>query len=110
VCLVQPTQIEAIFTFDEETEAFEARIFPTIAVGDKTLSTEDGLPVGDIYWKRWGQSQINGEEYVEFDDATLREMLGDVYLTLALNARKRVQVIGVHTIADYTAGLDMSNF
>jgi hypothetical protein len=110
VCLVQPKEIEAIFTFDEEMQIFEARLFPKIPAGDKTLSVEDGLPVGDIYWKRWGQTQLNGEEYVEFDDATLREMLGDVYLTLALNARKRVQVIGVHTIADYTAGLDMSNF
>lgn len=108
ICLVQPVEIEAVFSNDEETGIFEARMFPKIKVGEKTLSTEDGIPVGDIYWKQWGKTQFEGEEFL--DDATLREMLGDVYLTLALNAKKRVQVIGVHTIADYAAALDMSTF
>lgn len=108
LCLVRPDHVDAVFSFDEETERFEARLMPTIIIGGRKLSSEDGVPVHDVYWKAWGRQQLGDKEFDQIDDATLRGELGDLYLTLGLNARGKVQIIGVHTVPDYTAGLDLS--
>lgn len=102
LCLVKPDTIEAIFSFDEETERFEARLIPRIG----RLYAEDGVPVFDPYWLQWGRAYLGDKEFDQIDDAALHEMLGDMYLTLALNARGRAQVIGVHTIPAYPLAVD----
>lgn len=106
VCLVRPDNVEAVFSFDEETERLEARLMPTLVVGEKRLRSEDGIPVYDPYWLKWGHSQLGDSEFVQIDHANLHELVGDMYLTLALNARKRVQIIGVHTVPNFTLTVD----
>ena len=102
LCLVKPDTLEAVFSFDEETERFEARVMPRIG----KLHSEDGLPVFDPYWLAWGRSFLGDKEFDQLDDAALRELVGETYLTLALNARGRTQVVGVHTIPNYQLTVD----
>lgn len=102
LCLVQPDTLEAVFSYDEELDRFEARLMPRIG----RLHSEDGVPVFDPYWRAWGRQQLGTEEYIEFDHAQLQEMLGQIYLTLSLNARGKAQVIGVHTTPAYQIDLD----
>lgn len=102
VCLVRPDSLEAVFTYEAELEKFEARLFPEIG----KLHTPDGLPVYDPYWQRWGRERLGDEEFLQFDAAELREQVGEVYLTIGLNARGGVQVLGVHTVPAYEVTVD----
>jgi hypothetical protein len=104
VCLIRPDTVEALFSFDEETERFEARLMPRIG----RLYSEEGVPAVDPYWRAWGQQQLGEEEYLEIDHDTLHGMVGDIYLVLALSARGRPQVIGVHTVPAYQLATDES--
>lgn len=102
ICLVKPDYVEAVFSYDAETEKFEARLMPRIG----GLYSEDGVPVFDPYWLQWGHDYLGDKEFDQIDDNTLRSMLGDIYLTLSVNARGRVQIIGVHTIPAYALNVD----
>ncbi len=102
LCLVKPDTLEAVFSYDEETERFEARLMPRIG----KLYSEDGVPVFDPYWLAWGREFLGDKEFDQIDDEALHAMLGETYLTLALNARGRAQVIGVHTIPNYPLTVD----
>lgn len=104
LCLVQPETVEAVFTFDAETERFEARLMPRIG----KLYSEDGVPVADLFWRLWGQQLMGEEEYLELDDAALRAAVGDIYLTLGLGPRGGPLVVGVHTVPNYPLTLDDS--
>ncbi len=97
LCLVQPSSVEALFSYDEETERFEARLMPRIG----RLYSEEGVPVFDPYWRTWGQQQLGEEEYLEIDHDTLHSKVGEIYLVLSLGARGKPQIIGVHTIPAY---------
>ncbi|HEX6287814.1 MAG TPA: hypothetical protein VFZ66_01415 [Herpetosiphonaceae bacterium] len=97
VCLVRPDTVEALFSYDEEAQRFEARLMPRIG----RLYSEEGVPVFDPYWRKWGQQQLSEEEYREIDHDTLHGIVGEIYLVLGLGARGRPQVIGVHTIPAY---------
>lgn len=92
LCLIKPESVEAVFTRDGETERFEARLI--FSVG--RLRNEDGLPVGDVFWRAWGSDQLGDEEYVEFDEAALQAEFGDLYLAIGLGPRGGPLVIGVH--------------
>lgn len=102
VCLVKPDVVEAVFSFDEETERFEARLFPRFG----KLQSPDGVPVYDPYWLKWGREHLGDQEFVQLDEAELRAAVGEMYLTLGLNARGRAQVIGVHTVPNYPLTVD----
>ena len=102
LCLVQPETLEAVFSYDVETERFEARLMPRIG----RLHSEDGVPVADLFWRAWGQQQLGDEEYLELDDAALREMFGEIYLTLGLGPRGGPLVLGVHTVPNYPLTID----
>lgn len=102
LCLVQPDALEAVFNYDAETERFEARLMPRVG----KLHSEDGVPVADLFWRAWGQQQLAEEEYMELDDAALREMFGDIYLTLGLGPRGGPLVLGVHTVPNYQLTID----
>lgn len=102
LCLVQPDTLEAIFSYDAETERFEARLMPRIG----KLHSEDGVPVADLFWRAWGQQQLGEEEYLEMDDAALRAAFGEMYLTLGLGPRGGPLVLGVHTVPNYPLTID----
>ncbi len=104
VCLVRPDEVEAVFSYDAEIEQFETRLFPRIG----KLKKEDGVLVYDPYWKRWCRVQLGDEEYIHYDHAELRELVGEMYLTIGLNARGGVQVLGVHTVPAYQVTVDDS--
>ncbi|WP_217562715.1 hypothetical protein, partial [Streptomyces sp. GbtcB6] len=78
LCLIKPDSVEAVFTRDEETDRFEARLIFNVG----RLRNEDGLPVGDVFWRAWGSDQLGDEEYVEFDEAALQAEFGDLYLAI----------------------------
>jgi len=92
LCLLKPDQVEAVFTRDPETERFEARLIFSV----ERLRNEDGLPVGDLFWRAWGSEQLGDDEYIEFDQAALDEHFGELYLTIGLGPRGGPLVIGVH--------------
>lgn len=102
LCLVRPDTVEAVFSYDAETERFEARLMPRIG----KLYSEDGVPVADLFWRAWGRQQVGEQEFLEFDDAALREVFGEIYLTLALGPRGGPLVIGVHTVPNYELTID----
>lgn len=102
VCLLKPDTIEAVFTFDAETERFEARVFPRFG----RLKSDDGVPVFDPYWQAWGMQQMGDEEYLELTAEQIAATLGDIYLTIGLNARQRAQVLGVHSVPGYSVSID----
>lgn len=102
LCLVRPDEIEAGFGINLETEQFETHVFPRI--GD--IESDDGFKVYDPYWKRWCFDQLGDNEDLHYDNAALRELVGEIYLTIGLNARGVVQVLGVHTIPAYEVTVD----
>jgi hypothetical protein len=102
VCLVRPDEIEAIFSYDEELDRFEARIIPRIG----RLYSEDGVPVADMYWRVWGRQQLGDKEFEQIDDAGLRALLGDIYLTIGLGPRGGPLILGVHTVPAYQVDLE----
>ncbi|MDP9314972.1 MAG: hypothetical protein M3R24_29580 [Chloroflexota bacterium] len=102
LCLLKPDSVEAVFSYDAETERFEARLMPRIG----GLYSEDGIPVFDPFWLQWGRDYLGDKEFDQIDSDDLRRMLGEMYLTLALNARSRVQIIGVHTVPNYALNVD----
>jgi len=102
LCLVRPDDIEAVFSYDSEIQQFETRLFPRIG----KMNKEDGVQVYDPYWKRWCRDQLGDEEYMHYDNAELRELVGEIYLTIGLNARGGVQVLGVHTVPAYEVPVD----
>lgn len=102
LCLVKPDSLEAVFSYDEEADRFEARVMPRIG----KLHSEDGVPVFDPYWLAWGRNFLGDKEFDQLDDDQLRALVGETYLTLGLNARGRAQVIGVHTLPAYTLAVD----
>jgi hypothetical protein len=102
LCLIKPDTVEALFARDPETERFEARLIFTVG----RLRNEDGLPVGDLFWRAWGAHQLGDEEYIEFDQATLEAELGPLYLAIGLGPRGGPLVIGVHPTINYHIGLE----
>ena len=102
LCLVKPDQIEAVFTRDPETERMEARLIFTVG----RLYNEDGLPVGDLFWRAWGAEQLGDEEYLELDQAELEAQFGEIYLAIGLGPRGGPLVIGVHPTITYHADLE----
>lgn len=106
ICLVKPSAVEAIFSYDEEIERFEARLILTIETASKPLRSEDGIPVFDPFWLAWCRGQLGDKEFDQIDHPTLQALVGEVYVTLSLNARGRVQVVGVHSVPNYTLIVD----
>jgi hypothetical protein len=102
LCLIQPDTVEALFARDPDTERFEARLIFTVG----RLRNEDGLPVGDLFWRAWGTQQLGDEEYMELDQATLEAELGTLYLAIGLGPRGGPLVIGVHPTINYHTLLD----
>ncbi|HSH80821.1 MAG TPA: hypothetical protein VLA19_20010 [Herpetosiphonaceae bacterium] len=104
LCLVRPDHLYAIASFDEETGKFEARL--ALHIG-RLRSNEEGILVGDIYWRALMRAWLGENEYLEFDDEQLRAELGEIYVVIALG-RKAPVVIGVHTVPEYDVTLDES--
>ena len=104
LCLVRPDRIEAVFSYDEETERFEARLMPRIG----RLYSEDGVPVADLFWRLWGQQQLADQEYLDLDHDALHQLVGEIYITIGLGPRGGPLVLGVHTIPGYRLDIDDS--
>lgn len=102
LCLIKPDGLTAVFTRDPETERFEARLI--FSVG--RLRNEDGLPVGDLFWRAWGTQQLGDEDYMELDQAMLEAEFGPVYLAIGLGPRGGPLVIGVHPTTTYRVDVD----
>ncbi len=97
LCLVQPQSLTALFTRDPDTERFESRLIFNVG----RLRNEDGLPVGDIFWRAWGSQQLGDEEYQEYDQEMLEAEFGPIYLTIGLGPRGGPLVMGVHPSINY---------
>lgn len=102
LCLIKPNTVEAIFTRDPETERFEARVIFTV----DRLRNDDGLPVGDLFWRALGNERLGDEEYLELDQTELEAEFGEIYLAIGLGPRGGPLVIGVHTTINYQTMLD----
>ncbi len=103
LCLVRPDYAHAIISFDEDTGRFETRI--ALVVG-KLRSNEEGIAVGDIYWRALARTWLGDEPYIEIDDADLQSRLGDMYLVIGLNRKSNPLILGVHTVPPYAATID----
>ena len=102
LCLVKPDYLHVIVTLDEESGRFESRL--ALHIG-KLRSNEEGVPVGDIYWRALTRQWLGDNGFEEFDDAQLRSQLGEIYVVVALG-RKGPIIIGVHTVPEYEVTLD----
>ncbi len=103
LCLVRPDYAHAVISYDEDTGRFETRI---ALVAGKLRSNEEGIAVGDIYWRAMARTWLGDEPYIEVDDTDLQARLGDMYLVIGLNRKSNPLILGVHTVPPYEATLD----
>ncbi len=106
LCLVQPDELHATFSVDEETGKYEARIL--FGVGD-IPARGAGLLVTDVYWRAFGRQFVAEEPFAEFDAAELHAQVGAMFLAVGLNSKRVHQIIGVHSVPEYAAELDAAD-
>jgi hypothetical protein len=96
LCLVQPTALEACWSYDSYNGHYEARM--AFHVGGFATG-ERGIPVTDLAWPL-GRAWLRGAEHLRLDDTALRERIGDVYLAVGrgrtFEGRHWPLVVGVH--------------
>ncbi len=116
LCLVRPDNMTAIVEYDEETSHFDAKFFVRIASGQlrddgtpKYLTSKEDIIVTDIYWRALMREWLGEEEFVEFNEAELKERLGEIYLVLGLSPKGGPRVLGVHSVPAYEATIDAEN-
>lgn len=103
LCLVKPDDLEATFSLDEETGAYEARL--VIHIG-RLHSSDQGVLVTDLYWRAWGRQQLGDEPFAEYDATALREHWGDLFVVIGLNRKGAPVVVGVHPAQGAPVELD----
>lgn len=115
LCLVQPDTITAIIEYDEETGHFDAKFSVRVASdqlredGTPKYLTKEDIIVTDIYWRARMREWLDTEEFMELNEAELKEEFGDIYLVLGLSPKGGPRVLGVHSVPAYEATIDPEN-
>ena len=116
LCLVRPAHLTAIIERDEETGHFGAKFAIAIPSGHfhedgtpKYLRSKEDVVVTDIYWRALMRTWLAGEEFMEVDDAELRERLGEIYVVVGLSPKGGQRILGVHTVPEYDVTLDQED-
>jgi hypothetical protein len=109
LALFEPSDVEAVFTMDDYSGKYEARV--------RTPETgERPLPVTDIKWRALGRSLLGGAGgTLKMSASELRDRLGAERVFVALGLGRLYEgrhwplVIGVHAWPDYQARIDYRN-
>ena len=118
LCLLRPDHVWASFTLDSYSGKYEARLgFQLAGLDDDADRSPRGLPVTDVKWRALGRRWLgeDGGNRLALDGDALAERLpsGEVYLAVGLSRTYQGQnwplVIGVHTMPDYQAAVDVDN-
>lgn len=103
--LFEPKDIEAIFTMDNYSGKYEARL-KIPEMGSRTL------PVTDIQWRALGRRMIGRNEHLSLQSDEIRTQLGAKRAFVALGLGRLYEgrhwplVVGVHTWPDYKSDID----
>jgi hypothetical protein len=118
LCLLRPDRVWASFALDAYSGKYEARLGFQIGgsnCGEATGSPR-GLPVTDVKWRALGRTWLGnrgGRLALDGDELAERLAAEEVYLAVGLGrlyqGRTWPLVIGVHTVPDYEAAVDVAN-
>jgi hypothetical protein len=124
LCLIQPRNLCAHFSLDAYSAKYEARMSFELMESSqqgqparKPWRTDArGIPVTDLKWRALGQSWlagIGGQLALQDADICKRIEADALYLTIGLSrtwqGRCWPMVVGVHTVPDYEAPIDLSS-
>jgi hypothetical protein len=116
LCLVQPEQVWAQFSLDAYSGKYQARMGFALAdhANHPQASSQRGIPVTDIKWRALGRTWMGPKGgLLTLDQQVLHKRLNadKIYLSLGLSRSWKSEywllVVGVHTIPDYTATIDL---
>jgi hypothetical protein len=117
LCLVKPDWIRGCFRLDAYSGKFEARL--GFALGPRTYRgshAKGGFPVADLRWRALGRAWLPEEGgWTEFDGGDLEARYGiqELFLAVGLMPSYRGDhwptIIGVHTVPNYQATVDLDN-
>lgn len=116
LCLVHPEEVWANLAVDSYSNKYEARMgfrLPGDANSPRATN-QRGVSVTDLKWRALGRAWLAGEQRaLTLGHANLLERLhaDDIYLTVGLSRSWQDQywplVVGVHTVPDYEATIDI---
>lgn len=116
LCLVAPEQVWARFRLDTYSGKYEARMSFVLSgeVNHPRATSPRGVPVTDLKWRGLGRAWLGqGGGTLAMDHEALLERLGAETLYLAVGLSRNWQgeywplVVGVHTVPDYEAEMDL---
>jgi hypothetical protein len=109
LCLVQPTAVEAWWSYDAYNGHYEARMAFRAGGFD---TGERGVPVTDVAWRALGRAWLAGGERLRLEQAALGERIGEIYLTVGrgrtFEGRHWPLVVGVHAAGLPEVEIDQS--
>jgi len=118
LCLVKPEKMRAGFSLDPYSGKYEARmgfVLPGNADHPHAITFES-MPVTDLKWRALGRSWLTpGDTSLTFNQAGLQTELNCeiLYLTVGLSRSWKGEywplIVGVHTVPDYEATIDLHN-
>jgi len=118
LCLVEPERVWASFTLDVYSGKYEARMGFALsgAAGQLPALSSTGASVTDLKWRALGREWLGDDGgCLRLDQAELLARLNcsRLYLAVGLSRKWKDQywplVIGVHTLPDYVATVDVRN-
>ena len=118
LCLLRPDWVSASFSLDPYSGKYDARLsFQLADLDHGAAGPPRGLPVTDVKWRALGRRWLgeDGGNRLALDGDALAERLpaAEVYLAVGLSrsyqGREWPLVIGVHTVPDYQAAVDVEN-
>jgi hypothetical protein len=117
LCLVQPEKVWAQFSLDTYSGKYQARMgfVLTGPVDHPQAKSQRGISVTDIKWRALGRTWLGPKGgLLTLDHKTLCQRLNvtKIYLALGLSRNWKGEhwllVVGIHTVPDYEATLDLN--
>lgn len=116
LCLLQPDRLWASFDLDPYSSRYEARLgFQVAGLAHEAAGSPHGLPVTDVKWRALGRAWLgdSGGRLALAGNALAERLAADeIYLAVGLGRRHRGRfwplVLGVHTVPDYSATVDVN--
>ena len=113
LCLVQPTDLWALFVRGIPSQQYQARLGFTLTGISAETADSRGIPVTDLRWRALGRQWL-GESGTELrlTGTQLRERAGVETFFLALGLSRTFEgghwpmVVGVHTVPDYNVTIN----
>ncbi len=117
LCLIKPDRVKGCFRLDPYSGHYEARL--GFELGKHAYSgshAKGGLSVTDLKWRALGRAWLSeAGQWTEFDSDDLEARYGIQQVYLAVGLTRSFEgatwpiVVGVHTVPDYEASVDIQD-